>query len=236
MRVFMSRILLPGVFLTMVLAAAGDARAQGVTLFRDRSLRGPSMTFYDDVPDLRYTQFGSRRASSIAVPPGCVAILYEFPNYRGRSTTFRDVDNNLSNTLVGEDRASSLRVNCRHEGPETHYRPDWHVDHPGWDRREAPAEDIRPGWPEGGRGAILYRDREGRGPSQFFAGDVPDLDRTRFGSRMASSVDVSPGCILTLYELPGYRGRRTDFHERDNNLKNTAVGEDTASSLRIQCR
>ena len=63
--------------------------------------------------DLKYTQIGSRRASSIAVSPGCTAIVYEYPNYRGRSTTFRDDDNNLRNTSVGEDTASSLQVRCR---------------------------------------------------------------------------------------------------------------------------
>ncbi len=218
------RSLLLAVLAAAGLIAAGDARAQGVTLFRERHLNGPSQTFHDDVPDLRYTQFGSRKASSIAVPPGCTAVLYEFPHYRGRSTVFRDNDNNLANTMVGEDRASSMRVNCR-----GHY--------PGWRPPvEPPPPDVEPSRPSERRGAILYRDREGRGPSAFFHRDVPDLDRTRFGSRMASSVDVSPGCILTLYEMPGYRGRRTDFRERDNNLRNTAVGEDTASSLRIRCR
>lgn len=216
-------------------AAAGlvsaRVRAQGVTLFRDRDLSGPSQTFYDDVPDLRYTQFGSRRASSIAVPPGCVAILFEGPQYRGRSTVFRDDDHNLRNTGVGEDTASSMRVSCR--GGQPGWRPE-----PGPDR-ERP-EGGRGGgwgrWETGQRGAILYRDRDGEGPRAFFDRDVPDLDRTRFGSRTASSVDVSPGCVLTLYERPGYRGRRTEFRERDNNLKNTPVGEDTASSLRIRCR
>jgi hypothetical protein len=201
------------------------ASAQGVTLFRDRFLRGPSQTFHDDVPDLRYTELGSRRASSIQVPPGCVAVLFERPGYRGRSTTFRDSDNDLSNTVVGEDSASSLRVNCRRSGPErpeSHYRPDWHVDRPS---PSAPS-----------RGVVLYRDREAGGPSQFFDSDVPDLDRTRFGSRMASSVDVSPGCVATLFELPGFRGRRTEFRERDNNLRNTTVGEDTVSSLQVRCR
>ncbi len=211
------------------LAGAPDARGQGVTLFRDRDLNGPSQMFHDDVPDLKYTQFGSRRASSIAVPPGCTAVLYESPNYRGRSTVFRDDDHNLRNTAVGEDTASSLRVNCRGNYPgwrpehESEYRPPHEGG--GWGR-----------WETGQRGAILFRDREGQGPHAFFDHDVPDLDRTRFGSRMASSVDVSPGCILTLYEFPDYRGRKTDFHERDNNLKNTPVGEDTASSLRIRCR
>jgi hypothetical protein len=162
-------------------------------------------------------------------------VLYELPGYRGRRTEFRDSDNDLSNTAVGEDRASSLRVNCRHDGPETHYHPDWHVGHPGLVRPEPPPPDFRPGFPPGSPGAILYRDREGRGPSQFFDRDVPDLDRTRFGSRLASSIDVAPGCIAILYELPGFRGRRTEFRERDNNLRNTPVGEDAASSLRIRC-
>jgi hypothetical protein len=194
-------------------------------LYRERNLRGPSQTFHDDVPDLRYTQLGSRRASSIFVPPGCVAILFERPGYRGRRAEFREPDNDLSNTAVGEDSASSMRVNCRHERreePENHYHPDWHADRPEPSSRA--------------RGVVLYRDREASGPSQFFDKDVPDLERTRFGSRMASSIDVSPGCIAILYEQPGFRGRRTEFKERDNNLKNTAVGEDTASSLQVRCR
>jgi hypothetical protein len=217
-----SRTLPALLLLVSAIAASRPASAQGVTLFRDRHLRGPSQTFHDDVPDLRYTQFGSRRASSIEVPPGCVAVLFERPGYRGRRTEFRANDNELKNTAVGEDTASSLRVNCRHEGPETHHHPDWHVDRPEPSSRA--------------RGVVLYRDREARGPSQFFENDVPDLDRTRFGSRMASSVDVSPGCIAILYELPGFRGRRTEFKERDNNLRNTPVGEDTASSLQVRCR
>ena len=219
--------LLPGLLLAAAFGLAADVGAQGVTLFRDRDQGGPRQTFHDDVPDLKYTQIGSRRASSIAVPAGCTAILYEYPNFRGRSTVFHDSDNNLRNTPVGEDSASSLRVNCRGSYPG--WRPDADVRPPhgggGWGH-----------WESGQRGAILYRDREGQGPRAFFDRDVPDLDRTRFGSRMASSIDVSPGCVVTLYELPGFRGRRTDFHERDNNLKNTAVGEDAVSSLKVRCR
>ncbi|MEO8056042.1 MAG: beta/gamma crystallin-related protein [Acidobacteriota bacterium] len=226
------------------LAASGHARAQGVTLFQGHNLRGPYQTFHDDVPDLKYTQLGSRRAASIAVPTGCTAVLYQHPYYRGRSTVFRGDDNNLGNTGVGEYAASSLRVNCR-------------GNYPGWRRERnerpesiepvqpiAPVEPIAPRrggegwghWDSGQRGAILYRDREGEGPRAFFDRDVPDLDRTRFGARMASSIDVSPGCVVTLYELPGYRGRSTDFRERDNNLRNTPVGEDSVSSIRVQCR
>lgn len=222
------RIFECGLLLAASLGFTPDARAEGVTLFQNHYLSGPQQTFHDDVPDLKYTQFGSRRASSIAVSPGCTAVLYQYPHYKGRSTVFRDSDKNLGNTGVGEYTASSMRVNCRGNYPG--WRPP-HEDRPhdsppqGWGH-----------WEEGQRGAILYRDREGGGPRVFFNRDVPDLDRTRLGARMASSVDVSPGCVLTLYELPGYRGRRAEFRERDNNLKNTAVGEDTVSSLKIWCR
>lgn len=197
------------------------------------------MTFYDDVPDLRYTGFGSRRASSIAVSPGCTAVLYEQPRYGGRSTVFRNNDNNLSNTVVGEDTASSMRVNCRGSYPGL--RPP-SEDRPPFPPGPPPPEPdpppgYRPPWADGRqRGAMLFRDRDLRGPSEFFNRDVPDLDRSRFGSRMASSIDVSPGCVAILFELPGFRGRRTEFRERDNNLSNTAVGEDSASSLRVICR
>lgn len=226
------RTLLSGLLLAATVGTAPGARAQGVTLFRDRDLHGPHQTFFDDVPDLKYSQFGNRRASSIAVPPGCTAILYALPHYQGSSAVFRDDDNNLRNTAVGEDTASSLRVNCRghYPGWRPHYGerpPDAHEPGPlpGWSSH----------WPANQRGAMLYRDRDGRGPSQFFNRDVPDLERTRFGARMASSVDVSPGCVLSLFEGPFYKGRRTEFRERDNNLKNTPVGEDSVSSLRIRC-
>lgn len=84
----------------------------GVTLFRDRKKTGPSETFRSDVRDLRRTRIGAGTASSIAVAPGCVAVLYDQPDFAGRSTEFRDDDNNLANTPVGEDRAASLRVRC----------------------------------------------------------------------------------------------------------------------------
>ena len=110
----------------LCLATAGSARAQGVTLFQNHYLNGPHQTFHDDVPDLKYTQFGSRRAASIAVPDGCTAVLYQYPYYKGRSTVFRDNDNNLGNTGVGEYAASSLRVNCRGN------YPGWRRDQGEW--------------------------------------------------------------------------------------------------------
>jgi hypothetical protein len=84
----------------------------GVTVFRDRSLRGPSESFTKDIPNFDLTNFGGRKVSSIQVPRGCTAVLFSEAFYRGRSTTFTDDDNNLSNTPVGEDTAMSMKVAC----------------------------------------------------------------------------------------------------------------------------
>jgi hypothetical protein len=191
----------------------------GVTLFRDREKRGPSETFFGDVPDLGRTRIGSRTASSVRIWGGCLATLYELPGYRGRSTDFREDDNNLANTRVGEDTVSSMRVRC----PESR-----------WNERERERERERR--PEPTRGGVtLYRDRSLSGPSETFFEDDADLRDNVIGARRASSVRVEPGCFATLYELPGFQGRSTDFREDDNNLANTKVGEDTVSSLRVRC-
>jgi hypothetical protein len=69
----------------------------------------------------------------------------------------------------------------------------------------------------------------------MFDEDVPDLERTRFGARRASSIEVPDGCMVTLFSEPGYRGRSTTFRGNNNKLKNTEVGVDAASSLRVDC-
>lgn len=90
----------------------GGQNALGVTVYRDRSLRGPAETFTKDIPNLDLTNFGGRKVSSIQVPRGCTAVVYSEAFYRGRSTTFTDDDNNLGNTPVGEDTAMSMKVSC----------------------------------------------------------------------------------------------------------------------------
>ena len=190
---------------------------RGVTLYRDADLEGPSMTFDEDVPDLERTRFGARRASSIEVPPGCMATLFTEPNYRGRSATFRETDNRLKNTAVGNDSASSMRVDCGGH----HHRP--------------PSDERPPSWDQPPAGVTLYRDSRLRGASETFNRDVPDLGQTRVGARQASSIAVPSGCRATLFTEPNYRGRSATFTGDDNELKNTAVGNDSAQSIRVEC-
>lgn len=185
---------------------------EAVTLFRDVGRKGPSQAFLSDVPDLRSTSLGARQASSIEVPDGCSATLYSEPGYRGRSTTFRATHDDLRRTGVGNDAAASLRVDCVLSGGTA-------TGGPG----------------AAGRGVTLFRDVRRTGPSQSFLSDVPDLGQTLFGSRQASSLEVSEGCVATLFAETGYRGRSTAFRAAHDDLRRTDVGNDSAASLRVEC-
>lgn len=187
----------------------------GVTLFRDRRLQGPSQTFTRDVADLDDTPLGAGRASSIHVSRGCVAVLYERTGFRGRSVTLSETDNDLGNTAVGSRGVASMQVRCADAPPGPDAGP-----HQAFDGRH---------------GATLFRDRSLGGPWQTFVRDVPDLRGTPIGAGTASSIALRGGCTATLYEQTGYRGRSTAFREDDRNLGNTEVGEDRASSMRVEC-
>lgn len=195
----------------------GGAGGSGVTLFRDVDRKGPSQTFDGDVPDLEQTRIGARRASSIDVPPGCMATLYSEPGYRGRSATFREADNDLRNTPVGNDAAASLRVDCG-RGPRGTRVP----------------RPVQPGFGDTS-GVTLFADRDFRGASQAFRYDVPDLAQTRIGARSASSLRLTPGCRATLFSEPNYRGRSQTFDAEHGNLRHSSIGNDAARSLRVEC-
>lgn len=66
--------------------------------------------------------------------------------------------------------------------------------------------------------------------------DVFDLNETPFGARRATSVDLSPGCRATLYELSGYRGRSVELTARENDLGGTPLGRGSVSSVKVDCR
>ena len=197
-------------------SSAGAGR--GVTLYADARYEGPSESFLEDVPDLSRTTLGARRASSIGVPEGCVAVLFAETEFRGRSTTFREPHDNLRETEVGNDAAASLRVDC-----------------PGSPRRPRPIRRFTPGAGSPLDGVTLYRDKDFRGASESFRSDVPDLSRTRVGGRAASSIRVPEGCRATLFSEPDYRGRSATFEEEHGNLRETPIGNDAALSLRVEC-
>jgi hypothetical protein len=195
-------------------SAPWGAGVRGVTLFRDAGFRGDSETFSTDVPDLSRTRVGARQASSVDVPDGCVAVLFSGTGFSGRSTELRKSHDNLRLAEIGNDTVASLRVDCRGTGGST----------------------IDSGWSVGGRGVTLYRDSGFKGDSETFSTDVPDLSRTRVGARQASSIEVPEGCTAELFTGTGFSGRSTVFREAHDHLRLTDVGNDAAASLRVDCR
>lgn len=87
---------------------------RGVTLYVDADYRGES-TFFEDgsYADLRRSEVGEGRASSLTLSRGCVAVLYQYPEFRGRSLEVRGDVDWLRRTDLGDDAVASIRVLCR---------------------------------------------------------------------------------------------------------------------------
>ena len=162
--------------------AAATAQPVGVTLYEGVRMTGERFTVTQDVFDLSDTPFGARRASSVDVPRGCRVTLFESSGYRGASLELTARDNDLGNTRLGRGSVASVRVDCR--GARDAARGA------GGGRRD--------------RGVTLFRDSDLEGTSQTFDEDVPDLERTRIGARQASSIEVPPGCVATLFSETGF--------------------------------
>lgn len=84
----------------------------GVTLYADRGFRGAADTLDRDSTDMRGTQVGNDRVSSVRVPRGCRVALYTGANYRGDYVVLHEDTDDLSYTRVGNDTVSSVRVDC----------------------------------------------------------------------------------------------------------------------------
>ena len=211
----MSRRPLPLVLLLAALIPGADAAAQnaGVVLYEGTRLTGSRIDLTRDVFDLDETSFGSRRARSVAVAPGCRATLFELSGYRGASVEVTGRVDDLSATRLGARAVASARVDCAGARIGTTSAP----------------------WGAGVRGVTLFRDAGFRGDSETFSTDVPDLSRTRVGARQASSIEVPEGCTAELFTGTGFSGRSTVFREAHDHLRLTDIGNDTASSLRVDC-
>lgn len=85
---------------------------KGIILFEHDNYGGIQEIFTADNPDLRYSNIGNDKASSIKVPAGCTATLYEHINYQGKNEIFRSNDNWLGDNSIGNDSVSSIKVKC----------------------------------------------------------------------------------------------------------------------------
>lgn len=179
---------------------------RGVILYSDEGYRGRQEAFYDADWSLKDNAIRQDSISSLRLAPGCRVVLYEDVGFRGRATLFEISAPSLRSTEVGNDRASSMQIECRR--------------YDGGGQRE--------------RGVTLYEDTEFEGRRQSFRRDDRRLDRD--WQDCVSSVRVAPGCVVVLYEHEGYRGRSVTLRSDVADLRETRLGNDTVSSIRVECR
>lgn len=179
------------------------------TLYSEFDYGGQQELLTADVPDLRYTDLGDRRARSLRVSDGCTVELFSQPDYRGEAESFTRDEPRLDRSRIGADRASSLRFYCG-------------AGYPG------------PG-SSGGRGVTLYEHKEFGGISETFTSDVLDLQGTRIGPDQASSARVDSGCRAWLYDETEYYGQYSLIERDEPFLRDLNVGSDRVRSLRVEC-
>ena len=179
---------------------------RGVVLYSDEGYQGRQEAFYDADRSLRDNGIRQDSVSSLRLAPGCQAILYEDVGFRGRATLFEISAPSLKSTEIGNDRTSSLHVECGRYNQ-------------GGQRE---------------RGVVLYEDVGFEGRRQSIQRDDRRLDRE--WQDCVSSVRVAPGCVAVLYEHEGYRGRSVTLRFDAPDLRETRLGSDTVSSVRVECR
>lgn len=135
-------------------------------------------------------------------------MLYDQPQYRGFSETFSHSDPDLGDNPIRDNAASSIRL--------------------------AP-----------GCEAILFEGPGYSGRRAWVTEDVADLGGTDLGSRTASSLQVrcsgsggGPRPGVTLYADDDFRGTSEKFFDDDQSLRDSRIGNDSASSVRVDpgCR
>ncbi len=179
---------------------------EGVYLYDETQYRGGCLKFTADVADLSTVAFNNA-ASSIRIIGDWTATLYVDQNYGNVASSFTRDDPDLSNDAVGSNRASSLRVQ-RGTTPEAN-RCD------------------------GGAGVYLYEHVQYQGRCLKFTSDVADLSTLGFNN-LASSIAVVGNWAATLYIDQNFGGASSTFTGNDPELGNDTIGNDRASSLRVQ--
>ena len=86
------------------------------------------------------------------------------------------------------------------------------------------------------RGGRVVRLTKGDYDAETVYGDDPRLRNNFIRQDGVSSVRVDRGCVVTLYEHDGFRGRSTTLRRDNPDLRSTWVGNDSVSSLEVSCR
>lgn len=197
----------------------GDGVRRGMVIYEHQDFRGDREEFGEgEVRDLRFTRFAPDSASSIQLAPGCRVELFEHPDFQGRSTVLTRDETDLRRERMN-DNLSSFVLDCGRGGGA---RPRPGAGRPG------------PGRDAGSVTIYEHQNFQGRS-ERFFEGEIADMNDTRLGGDVASSVQVDPGCRIVLFEHPRFDGQSTVLSRDEEDLRRHRMN-DNLSSFRIDCR
>ncbi len=80
-----------------------------IMLYEHPGFRGSELAVRSDIRDLRGTQLGNDRLSSIRIPQGYVVTIYADIDFQGPSETLLADDRDLADNWIGDDRVSSIK-------------------------------------------------------------------------------------------------------------------------------
>ena len=158
-----------------------------------------------------FAPVGNDAVSSIKVGSNVRATLYQHSGFGGTAESFTGNDADLRDNAIGNDSASSLRV-------ESHSTSGGCS--PGADQI-ALFNDINYAGACVIKGVGSYSD-----PGAF----------APVGNDAVSSIKVGSNVRATLYQHSGFGGTAESFTGNDADLRDNAIGNDSASSLRVERR
>lgn len=153
--------------------------------------------------------FFNDEASSILLKGiGSVAV-FSNAGFQGKCQTVRGSIPNLKSTAVGNDSISSLRV-------------------PGDCMAERAVRDPGPA-------VVLYEHADFKGRSVRLTSNTPDLASHGLGNRI-SSIQLRGLPVTAVYDETNYMGKCMAITRNISNLKDSFIGNDRISSLKLNCR
>lgn len=179
----------------------------GVYLYAEPDFIGTCLRLIADAPDLRQYGFDDR-VSSVRMQGDFKATLYSDPAFTGMSTIVTGEVANLAGSDIGADQATSLQIR----------------------RGAAPL-----GVTCEGAGVYLYAEANYQGRCVKFLDSVPDLRQFDFDN-LASSMQIIGNFSVAIYSDQAYRGQFSIIESSDPNLADNEIGDNQATSLRIQRR
>ena len=245
------------------LSASAAWAEDGVTLYENPGFLGVHHTFSEDDPDIQGSYVAPNTASSLKITDGWSVTVYEFADYEGRSETFTTNVSNLNFTDLGDNNIWSLKANppgtYKPGGVTLYTQPNWQGVRDTFHSNRTDLQGsyvgnnaiqslkVEPGW-----SVTIYEFTDFQGRHETFDEDRPSMASAKMGPRKGQSIKVyGPGReegqattggsggassfddAVTLFSDARFEGHAEGFREDISDMKDSKVGNDRVSSIRV---